>query len=221
MSLAAAERGAAMRRLAVTVVAALWGGVAAAEEAPPAGTYWSDPAHTRLLVDVDHLSFSRYLFFIRHLQAELRFDPAAPSAMQVRAEVDMGSAMTLDGATAYDFDAIVRAPEFLDAAAHPTALFVSTAVTQTGNRTADVAGDLTFRGVTRPVTLRVRFNGGYAGHPLDPGGARIGFSAEGSINRSDFGMTAGIPAPGTTLGVADEVRLRIEAEFLSVKPPAP
>lgn len=208
---------------ALTFLLALWAGVAAAEEAgaPPAGTYWLDPAHSRLLVDVDHLSFSRYLFFIRRMQAELQFDPAEPEAMAVTARIDMTSAVTLDGAADYDFDAIVQAPEFLNAAAHPEASFVSTAVRLTGAREAEVTGDLTFRGVTKPLTLRVRYNGGYGGHPLDPGGARIGFSAEGSLLRSDFGMTAGIPAPGTTLGVADEVRLRIEAEFLSVKPPAP
>ncbi len=207
----------------VMLLAALWPGIAGAQEAnpPKAGTYWADPAHTRLLVDTDHLSFSRYLFFIRHLQAELQFDPEAPETMQVTARVDMASAITLDGATAYDFDAIVKAPELLDAAAHPQAVFTSTAVRLTGEREAEVTGDLTFRGVTKPITLRVRYNGGYGGHPMDPGGARIGFSAEGSLMRSDFGMTAGIPAPGTTLGVADEVRLRIEAEFLSVKPPAP
>lgn len=206
----------------LTVLLALWAGVAAAQdEAPKAGTYWVDPAHSRVLVDVDHLSFSRYLFFIRHFQAELQFDPAQPEAMKVTATVDMNSAITLDGAKEYDFDAIVKAPEFIDAAAHPEATFVSTAVDVTGENQADVTGDLTFRGVTKPLTLKVRYNGGYGGHPMDPGRARIGFSAEGAILRSDYGMTAGIPAPGTTLGVADEVRLRIEAEFLSVKPPSP
>lgn len=210
-----------MRWLAV--VAAVWGGVASGQEAdaPPAGTYWVDPAHSRLLVDADHLSFSRYLFFVRRMQAELLFDPAAPETMKVTVTVDMNSAITLDGSKEYDFDAIVKAPEFLDVGSYPEATFASTAVKVTGENQADVTGDLTFRGVTRPLTLRVRYNGGYGGHPMDPGGARIGFSAEGSILRSDFGMTAAIPAPGTTLGVADEVRLRIEAEFLSVKPPAP
>jgi polyisoprenoid-binding protein YceI len=205
------------------LAAAVWAGIAGAQEAgaQEAGTYWTDPAHTRLLVDTDHLSFSRYLFFIRGLQAELQFSPEAPETMRVTATVDMTSALTLDGATGYDFDAIVKAPEFLDAGAHPEAVFVSTAVRPAGGQEAEVTGNLTFRGVTKPVTLRVRYNGGYGGHPMDPGGARIGFSAEGRILRSDFGMTAGIPAPGTTLGVADEVRIRIEAEFLSVQPPAP
>ncbi|MCX8509436.1 MAG: YceI family protein, partial [Rhodobacteraceae bacterium] len=58
-----------------------------------------------------------------------------------------------------------------------------------------------------------------AGNPLDLGGARIGFSAEGAIFRSEFGMGFGIPAPGTTMGVGDLATIRIEAELLD--PDAP
>jgi polyisoprenoid-binding protein YceI len=60
--------------------------------------------------------------------------------------------------------------------------------------------------------LEASFNGGYAGHPMDPH-ARIGFSAHGVFKRSDFGISAGIPALGTTMGVGDEVNVTIEAEF--------
>ncbi|MBB5187872.1 polyisoprenoid-binding protein YceI [Zhongshania antarctica] len=56
------------------------------------------------------------------------------------------------------------------------------------------------------------FNGGYAGHPLDPHG-RIGFSARGMFKRSDFGISIGIPAPGSTMGVGDDLEVIIEAEF--------
>ena len=82
----------------------------------------------------------------------------------------------------------------------------------TGERTFRIEGDLTLRGVTRPVTLEARYNGGYAGHPMDPQ-ARIGFSATGQLRRSEFGISYGIPAPGTTMGVGDAVELRIECEF--------
>jgi polyisoprenoid-binding protein YceI len=67
--------------------------------------------------------------------------------------------------------------------------------------------------VTRPVTLAVTFNGGYAGHPLDPFGARIGFSAHGSLMRSAFGISEGIPPAGSSFGVGDAVEILIEAEF--------
>lgn len=192
---------------------------AAAGEGPPSGTYTLDPAHARLVVDVDHLGFSRYLLFFRKMEASLTFAPDAPETMAVQATIDTTSVETLFPDPAYDFNADLRAPGFLDAEAHPKATFTSTKVTLTGETTADVTGDFTLRGIARPLTLAVRFNGGYGRQSFDPGGARIGFSATGAFNRSDYGMTFGIPAPGTTLGVADEVRLRIEAEF--VNPEAP
>jgi polyisoprenoid-binding protein YceI len=71
--------------------------------------------------------------------------------------------------------------------------------------------------VTKPVTLDVTFNGGYAGNAMDPGGARIGFSAKGSLKRSDFGVAAGIPAPGSTMGVGDLVQFELETEMLKPK----
>ena len=90
--------------------------------------------------------------------------------------------------------------------------FRSSKVEVTGSNTMKISGDLTLRGVTRPMVLDATYNGGYAGHPLDPN-ARIGFSAHGTLKRSDFGMTVGIPAPGTTMGVGDEVEVIIETEF--------
>ena len=206
----------ALRGLALATALAL---PAMAEDGPPPGTYHLDPAHARIVVDVDHLSFSRYLLFFRKFEATLAFDPAAPEAMTVKATIDTTSVETLFPDPAYDFNADLRGTGFLDAEAHPQATFESTEVKLTGDTTADVTGNFTLRGITKPLTLSVRFNGGYGRQDFDPGGARIGFSATGAFNRSDYGMTYGIPAAGTTLGVADEVRLRIEAEF--VNPEAP
>jgi polyisoprenoid-binding protein YceI len=62
------------------------------------------------------------------------------------------------------------------------------------------------------MVLNAKFNGGYRGHPMDPH-ARIGFSATGVLKRSEFGITYGIPAPGTTMGVSDEVNVIVETEF--------
>lgn len=104
-------------------------------------------------------------------------------------------------------------PMFFDAATFPVIRFKSTKVEVTGADTARVTGDLTLHGVTRPVTLDTTFNGGWAPSAFD--GARIGFSARTALKRSDFGMTAGIPAPGTRMGVSDAVEVKIETEFSS------
>lgn len=205
--------GAMVRAALAAVLAA---GPVLAQEAPPPGLYHIDPSHTRVLVDVDHLGLSRYLFMLPRTSGTLTFDPQNPAAMTLQAEVDMAAVATLHPDPATDFDAMLRGADFLDAGTHPTATFVSTAIAPTGPDSATVTGDLTFRGVTRPLVLTVRYNGGYGPQAFDPGGARIGFSAETVLNRSDWGMGYGIPAPGTTLGVADAVRVRIEAELTSL-----
>ncbi len=184
-------------------------------EPAPAGEYQLDPAHARLLFRVNHLGFSHYTALIQSFDAKLNFDPDNPETMTVEADADPASVETHYPDASFDFNGFIEGPDFLDAVAYPEAKFVSTDVTQTGERTARVTGDLTLHGVTKPVTFQVTFNGGYGGHPLDVG-ARIGFSATATFSRSDFGVGWGLPPPGTTMGVFDPVELILEAEF--VKP---
>ena len=94
--------------------------------------------------------------------------------------------------------------DFFNVEKFPEMTFKSTGVTVTGENTGDVTGDLTLLGVTKPVTLHVTFN--KAGkHPMGDKYA-AGFSATGTLRRSDFGMDYGLPM------VSDEVELRIEVE---------
>ena len=106
----------------------------------------------------------------------------------------------------------LQTPDFFDTANHPTATYVSRSVTvdPADPTRATVEGDLTLRGVTKPVALAVKFN--QAG-PFMNQGYRAGFDAEATVKRSEFGIAYGIPAPGTTLGVGDKVEISIEAEF--------
>jgi polyisoprenoid-binding protein YceI len=176
----------------------------------PAGQYKLDPSHADLSFRVDHIGMSNYTARFEKFDATLIFDPANPSAIGVVATIDVRS-LKLPAPPAGFLEEMLAATWF-DAARYPEMSFRSTAIEQTGANTARVTGDFTMRGVTRPVTLEARFNGGYSGHPLDPNG-RIGFSAHGSLKRSDFGMNVGIPAPGTNMGVGDEVTFTIESEF--------
>jgi polyisoprenoid-binding protein YceI len=111
-----------------------------------------------------------------------------------------------------DFNAQLKGAQWLNVAQFPTMEFRSRRVEVTGANTVRIHGTLTLHGVTRPIVLAAKFNGGYAGHPMDPH-ARIGFSAQGTLLRSEFGIAYGIPAPGTTMGVGDDVEIVIEAEF--------
>lgn len=179
----------------------------------PAGAYRLDRSHATLIFRVSHLGFSMYTARFTRFDAELSFDPQAPATSAVTATIDATSIETdFPDPKTLDFNAQLQGADWLDAGAHPQMTFKSTKVVLTGDRSARITGDLTLRGVTHPVVLDATFNGGYRGHPMDPH-ARIGFSAHGTLNRSDFGMTYGIPAPGTTLGVGDAVDIIIEAEF--------
>ena len=102
----------------------------------------------------------------------------------------------------------LQTPDFFDTANHPTATFVSRTVTVDADDAdeATVVGDLTLRGVTRPVTIEVEFN--QAG-PSMGGRYRAGFDGEATIKRSDFGINF-----GQQMGLGDEVKLHIEGEFL-------
>jgi polyisoprenoid-binding protein YceI len=95
---------------------------------------------------------------------------------------------------------------------YPQIEYRSTRVESVGPNALRISGDLTLHGTTRPVVLDATYNGGYVGHPLDPH-ARIGFSAHGTLRRSQFGVSFGIPQPGSTMGVGDTVEFIIEAEF--------
>jgi polyisoprenoid-binding protein YceI len=186
-----------------------------AESAPakidvPAGAYTLDKLHSTLTFHLNHLGFSNYMARFTGLDAQLQFDPANLASSTLSVTIDPRS-LDLNNPPA-GFADTLRGPEWLDAAKFPQMTFRSTSLEVTGPNAMRINGDLTLHGVTHPVTLDATFNGGYAGHPMDPH-ARIGFSAHGAFKRSDFGITYGIPAPGTTMGVGDEVQVIIETEF--------
>ncbi|NOT40448.1 MAG: polyisoprenoid-binding protein [Alphaproteobacteria bacterium] len=176
----------------------------------PAGTYKLDKAHASLDFRVSHIGFSNYTARFASFDAELTFDPANPGASSVTATIDPRS-LTLPTPPKGFLDELLN-DKWLGAAKFPRMTFKSTKVELTGANTARITGDLTLKGATVPVTLDATFNGGYAGHPYDPA-ARIGFSAKGSLKRTAFGVSEGVPAPGSTMGVSDDVEIIVEAEF--------
>jgi polyisoprenoid-binding protein YceI len=189
---------------------------AAAVEAPidvPAGAYTIDPAHTSILFRVDHLGFSNWTARFKKATAQLQFDPNNLAASNVTVTVDAKSLETdFPDPKVVDFNAELLSENWLNGVKFPEITFRSISVEPTGARTMRINGELTLRGVTRPMVLDAKFNGGYRGHPMDPH-ARIGFSATGVLKRSEFGIAAGIPAPGTTMGVSDAVNVIVETEF--------
>jgi polyisoprenoid-binding protein YceI len=208
---------AAVAGLSITLAA----GAALAQDAaatqPPAGRYYMDKSHTSLVFRVSHLGLSNYTASFSRVDGQLEFDPKNPAAMRVEATIDPTS-LTLNTPPAGFHDQMMG-KDWFNAAQFPKITFRSTKVEPTGADTAKVTGELTLHGVTAPVVLDVTYNGGYPPNNFDPGGARVGFSARGVVKRSAFGIAAGIPAPGTKMGVSDAVEVAIETEFSS-KPSA-
>lgn len=182
----------------------------ASTEAIPAGDYKLDPAHASLIFSVSHLGFSNYTAQFGKFTADLKLDPANPGVAVLNATVDPNSLQLFNPPEGFLED--LKGDGWINAKAFPQITFKSTHIAVTGKNMADVTGDLTLHGVTRPATLKVTYNGGYAGHVYEPN-ARIGFSARGVFKRSDYGIDYGIPEPGSNMGVSDEVSVRIEAEF--------
>jgi polyisoprenoid-binding protein YceI len=176
----------------------------------PAGAYTIDKAHASLLFRVNHLSFSHWTARFTRFDAQLQYDPTNPAKSSLKVTVDPKS-ISSDNAPE-GFMATLAGPEWLDAGKYPQMTYRSTKVERVGKNGLRVSGELTLHGVTKPVTLNATYNGGYAGHTYDPH-ARIGFSAKGTLKRSDFGVVYGIPDPGTTMGVFDDVDVIVEAEF--------
>ena len=166
------------------------------------GEYSLDAKHTAVTFKINHLGFSNYVGRFEAVDASLDFDAANPAEASLEAIIDVTS---LDIAND-EFAATLIGPGWFNSAEHPDAVFRSTSIDVTGETSGKVTGDLTLKGVTKPVTLNVVFNGG-DNDPLR-GGYAIGFSATGSFNRSDFGITKYLGP------VSDEVKIDIEAEFV-------
>lgn len=169
--------------------------------AAPAGTWALDKRHASLTMRVKHFGTSNYTFRFANLDGSYTYDPAKPLDSKVSITVDPKS---VDTGLANFNKEISDDPKFFDSAKYPTITFVSTKLEQTSPGKGKLTGDLTFRGVTKPVTLDVAYNG-FAKTPF--GSQIMGFSAQGKIKRSDFGFTHLVPM------VSDEVDLAIEVEF--------
>lgn len=204
------------RRLRRTILLALLAltGPALAQEpaAPPAvpttdptqvrpGAYGLDPEHGKITWSVSHLGYSTYYGQITDVSAQATLDPREPGKSRVSVRVGTGSVDALNEM----LNRNLKTPAFFDAAAFPTATFTSTSVEPTSPTTARINGDLTLRGVTKPVALDATFN--KAGvNPVDKK-YTVGFDGRMVLKRSEFGINAFLPAIG------DEVTLRLEGEF--------
>ncbi|WP_149194233.1 YceI family protein [Luteimonas suaedae] len=163
-------------------------------------TYQIDPNHTDVVAQWNHLGFSNPIIHFGDVDGAIVYDADDVSASSVEVT------LPLSGLNSHveKFDQHLRSDDFFDAANHPEATFRSTAVESAGEGKLKVTGDLTIKGISKPVVLDVTLNE-MGPHPMTKREA-IGFDATTTVKRTDFDL--GMHAPH----VGDEVQLRITTE---------
>ena len=156
-----------------------------------AGTYTVDTDHTQIAWGINHLGFNVYYGIFGGTTGTLTLDPAKPASASVSLTIPVDKVTT----TSEKLNAHLKSADFFDTAKFPTATFKSTGVVVDGLK-AKITGDLTIKGITKPVVLDARFK-------IET----VGFEASATIKRSDYGITYALPVLG------DEVSLHITAAF--------
>ncbi|UQE75751.1 MULTISPECIES: YceI family protein [unclassified Gordonia (in: high G+C Gram-positive bacteria)] len=167
-----------------------------------AGTWTIDPVHSAVSFSVRHLMVSKVRGEFTTFSGAI--EVAEDGTPSVRAEIDVTSINTRNDQR----DAHIRSADFFDAEKYPTATYVSTSVESDGDDYV-VHGDFTLKGVTKPVDLKLEFNG------VNPGmghGPVAGFEATAVINRKDFGIDIEMPLETGGTVVGDKINLTLEIE---------
>ncbi len=170
----------------------------------PAGAYQLDPRHASILFRIQHGGLAWFTARFDTKAATLALDPADPSHSQLTATVDATSVNTgvLNAQGERNFDQSIGR-----ALGGSQITFTSTAIERTGEHTAHITGDLTLNGQTHPATLDATFEG--SGRDILRGGNMVlGFSAQGTIDRTQWGVNDWRAFTGS------EVQIVIEAEFV-------
>lgn len=170
-------------------------------EGASAGEYRIDPSHAYVTFTYNHLGFSNPTIGFKTVDATLVLDPVTPANSRVTITIDAASVESLVPA----LNEQLMSPDYFDAANHPQIHFVSTQAMQANPSQGKIFGDLTIKGVTKPVVLDVTLNK-VGKNPITQK-EMIGVSAHTLVLRSDWGLNAYVPAVG------NEVEIHIEAEF--------
>lgn len=173
----------------------------------PPITYEIDPAHSAVHFSVRHMMVSNVRGEFAKVSGKIQHDAQNPANSSIEATIDTASINTRDAQR----DGHLKSPDFLDVEKFPSITFRSTRI-EPAPGGAKVIGDLTIRGVTRPITLEIE---GPTPEMKDPWGKqRVGASATAKLSRKDFDITwnAALETGGVVVG--DEVKITIDVEFV-------
>lgn len=174
------------------------------------GSYTIDPSHSRIGFVARHAMVTKVRGSFNEFEGSGYFDPANPSSISIELTIKASSIDTRN----VDRDGHLRSNDFLDMVSHPTIHFVSTDVTKVDDELFRVTGDLTIKGVTKPVSIDFE----YTGAPVDPyGNQRIGFEGATTIKRKDWGINwnAALEAGGVL--VSEKVGLEFEVSAIQTE----
>jgi polyisoprenoid-binding protein YceI len=172
-----------------------------------AATYNLDPDHSTIQFKVKHLMITNVTGVFEKFKGTVFIDEKDISKSRVDVSIEMASLNT----NIAKRDEHLRSPDFFDVAKFPAMTFVSTRVEKAGADRLKVIGNLTIKGVTRPVVLNVEGPTGEINSPF--GDVRRGATASARINRQDFGVSWSAKVDGGGLVVADDVYISIDTEM--------
>jgi polyisoprenoid-binding protein YceI len=171
-------------------------------------TWTLDPAHSSVTFSAKHMMVTTVRGSMKIRDFDLDLDVDNPEASSVRVSLDAASIDTGQQMR----DDHLRSADFLKADEFPTIDFVSTRIVRTGDDTGDLHGELTIRGVTRPIVLKADFGGIV---PNMQGGQRGAFSASAKINREDFGLTWNVALEQGGVLVSKDIKIEIDLAVVS------
>jgi len=170
-------------------------------------TYKIDVDHSDVMFKVKHLMISTATGIFKKFDATLEVNEEDLSDAQVTFEADIDSIDTKNEQR----DAHLKSDDFFNAEQFPKMTFKSTSIQKSGSDEFTLVGDLTIRDVTKPVELKVEYNG----KTIDPWGMeRMGFEVSGKINRKEFGLKWSAVTEAGGIVVADDVKLAMNVEMI-------
>src|SRR6478735_423898 len=172
-----------------------------------AGDYTIDASHSRLGFSARHAMVTTVRGAFPAFEGTARIDTANPAASTVSLSIDVSS---VDTGSA-DRNGHLRSGDFFDVETYPTMTFTSTKVEREDASTWLITGDLTIKGVSKPVTLEFE----YTGSARDPfGNLRVGFEGATTINRKDWGLTSNAALETGGVLVSEKIKLEFDVSAI-------
>lgn len=181
--------------------------------------WFFEPGHTSAEFCARHMMVTCVRGSFKNVHGKLIFDPQHPCDMRAEVRIDAASLWTGEP----DRDAHLRSADFLDVEHHPEIVFKGEKVQVVGDHDYILSGPITIRGITRPISLKVRFLGQWATPWWEDGvdkgpKQRAGFLASTAINRHDFGVSWNGALENGGVVIGDEVEIIIDAEAIMETP---